>query len=258
MDLQLHSTVEILCSYCKTLKDCITFPCLHNFCRKCYFDYYMPKITQLSYLLTSDPSVLNGACTYIGCPAYCKESALTISPDWLASLFESFNHFDNASVIRNCSSFLSGIPTYFIYCQNCRTTHVSVYENFKCDYDLQKVKAGGEQQDLQEEAVVRLLKISKIFNAFPYKVCATNDIDENAFTVLEHGIEYLIALAEDFTIITTETGGYTKVFKLTLANWMSYTYFAVAKAIITKEDEFGIYIITVDNLLILQKFKIIC
>ncbi|OMJ83436.1 hypothetical protein SteCoe_15602 [Stentor coeruleus] len=120
------------CVTCKNHNKCIIFPCRHSFCQNCYYTYYMAKISRLNSILEQNPKVLYGLASYIGCPAYCKESALTVSPDELKELFAYYKNWDLTNVIDICSSFLLGIKSYFFKCSRCNKITSSIKENVMC------------------------------------------------------------------------------------------------------------------------------
>jgi hypothetical protein len=118
------------CSYCGIKKDCIKFPCNHLCCDYCFYVYHRDKISNLQKIIESNPSVLNGNASAIGCPQVCNESLLTLSPDWLKNLFQEFND-PRASLIDLCEGFLSGIPTYFVKCF-CGDVHSGPTDKIVC------------------------------------------------------------------------------------------------------------------------------
>ena len=162
MSLDIFSTDMLAFSYCTNQKNCIKFPCNHLFCADCYYLYFKPKIERLSKIATSRPDLINGTCSYIGCPEFCSESALTISPHWLRRFFLDRNDRENAANIAKYCTFLSGIPTYFKFCDSCNTSHCAITENVICP-----------QPKIQDRVIT--LNDILIENNLPFIACIKNE-----------------------------------------------------------------------------------
>jgi hypothetical protein len=132
MSFESNNFVINRCTYCSQTKLSLNFPCSHSFCRDCYYSYYRSRIQSLTTIINNNPEVINGKCTCIGCPYFCDVSELTISPDTLKDIFISKNDIENGNTISTCSSFLSGIPTYFYRCTDCYVVHTSFENKFNC------------------------------------------------------------------------------------------------------------------------------
>lgn len=130
------------CITCNTHQKCLVFPCSHKFCQNCYYSYYAGKISRLNSVLEKNTNTLCGLASYIGCPCFCKESALTVTPNDLKELFVYYKNWDLANIIDICSSFLLGIKTYFFKCGRCYKITSSITQNLKCkcqegNFDMQ-------------------------------------------------------------------------------------------------------------------------
>lgn len=260
MALPVCSSEEITCLYCKFLRKCIVFPCAHQFCETCYFSYYNPKIVSLSKVLKYNPQLLHGTCSYIGCPGFCKESQLTISPDWLQFLFKSQNDIENAKVISKLASFLSGIPTYFYKCDLCTTVHISTTEEFECmrtGIYSETQETDGSPSKISEDPVHVLLDKLGILNLFAFELLENKTIFQNQLHLLEIGKEYLVVLGKDKDLLKSNISQNLRIFTLTKDNWRNSKYFGIVRAIVISEDRAWITVSDIESILVTQTFMIL-
>ena len=107
----------------------MNFLCNHSICSECFFKKYKEKIQNLKNALESSPNYLNGKSSYLGCVEGCLESALSIPPNWLVEFFELNGEKELSNTIKTCSTFLTGISTYFYKCEECNCVYSSLKEN---------------------------------------------------------------------------------------------------------------------------------
>ena len=132
IELSLQGPLKLNCFKCKQNKNCIKFECPHSFCDTCIYAIYLEKISNLRTILTNSPDLLSGNRSFIGCPLFCKESELTIPPQWLEKLFRKHGNEELATIVSICSTFLSGIITYFTYCKHCKIISSSIVGRLEC------------------------------------------------------------------------------------------------------------------------------
>ena len=216
------------CFSCTSGEDTLSLPCSHNFCKRCFYLYYKKKILSLSKLLNQSPHLLDGKASYIGCPAFCKNSALTISPEFLENLFLEFRDIENSKIIRVASYFLSGIPSYFFKCNACNKLTSSF--NLKIQCDLCNT----------ENKVEQILEFQGIRNNFPYIL--TNSINEPEHLGFNGSEEFLIVLKNEFDYEFFNDNEGLKVNLLNKYSYHAYNYFALVKARPFAKDDHGIFI----------------
>jgi hypothetical protein len=242
------------CCYCCENTEGIGLPCGHTFCKTCYYNYYKPKIIRIREILASDASLINGRRSHIGCPFSCQVSILTLSPTALKDLFLEFNDAENAETIIECKSFLSGITTFFLYCQKCGTCHIGLAENPGCGNmegrnsadDVQaKPKSQSQNADSHlveleniELKINSLLKQGQIENLLTYSFVKTEEKKQNSAISKECARDLLIVLRkEEFKPIAYSANNGVKISLLTKNNIKNYSYFTLCTAYVVSQDD---------------------
>lgn len=240
---RLYSEAE--CLLCNIQKNCLSFPCRHSVCNKCYLDHYKPRIRQLEKMIMQNVEKYNGKSTCLGCVYRCEESLLTMDPSVLCRMFRENNDENSASLIEKYRHFFLGIPSYFLKCEYCKTVHVQIRPIEFCP-------VAREIYEPKFNETVSGLINSYNMSPFSYFLSSFVNYETN---VTEEYKEHLVFLNESKSLHLLQLSP-LKIFKLSNANLRTHYYFALVSIKIIKEDNIFVFVNKVEDCIIKAIYKI--
>lgn len=222
---------ESTCMHCEIPEHCLSFPCKHLICNKCYINYYRPRIRELNKMIQANVDNFNGKCTCFGCIYRCECSLLCMDPSVLSKIFRDSNDNETADIIDGYRLFFLSIPCYFYNCEFCNIIHT----DFKYIEVCPKVKERFESK--YNSDVNRILSEYRIsglkFNAIKYIYNNQADLE---------GYSECLVFLDDKRELSVLPGKPMKIFKVYEKNIKTNNLFALVSIKAIKEDDIFVYI----------------
>ena len=218
---------ESLCLVCHTASQCLLIPCNHSVCQNCYTEYYRPRLLALYNLICGNVDNFNGKSTCLGCPYNCESSRLSVDSGLLLKLFNQRKDQDSVYIVSVLRLFLTGIPTYFLFCAGCQSLHA----------DLNPIKLCPElNKRLSHELNKRTAELVDEYKN-PVKEYDFADFASDSSAETRPENDFLILL-DDLKQPKCAGQDLSKIFKLSKNNAANSKYFALASFEYTNKNEF--------------------
>lgn len=236
---------ENICMHCEIPKQCLSFPCKHLICNKCYIDYYRPRIRELNKMIKGNVDNFNGKCTCFGCIYRCECSLLCMDPSVLSKIFRDSEDHETADVIERFRLFFLSIPCYFYTCEYCRCIHTDFKPIDVCPElkDKFESKYNGDVNRLLVEYSINGLK----FNAAKYFYNKQDDLE---------GYRDCLVFLDDKRNLSALAGKPIKIFKMYEKNIKNHNLFALVSIKAIKEENIFVYAENIEDCKIKAIFQI--
>jgi hypothetical protein len=208
---------ETVCVVCKTASLCLDLPCKHYPCKKCYTDYYRPRVAAIYGLICQNVEQYNGKSTCLCCTFNCDASQLTVDPNTLIELFRAFGDDDSVNYVACLKLFFSGITTFFYFCHHCQMLHTDTVS-----VDLCPIIKERYVPEFDKRTKKLLEEYKNPVHSFEFV-----DLGESSNIQEDPKFDFLIML-DNAKQPKTVGNMATRLFKLSRNNAQNCSYFALA------------------------------